>query len=107
MKKGMMAGFIARFEDILEALDGLETDEAMDEEMEELNAQLEDAIFLLDSVDVDDEDAAEEMEGALSEIIGVAEDYATCAAADTKLGQLALELKMAAQMAAKNIGAAD
>ncbi len=100
MKNGMLAGFIARFEDILSKLDEI----TMNEEMEELNAQLEDAIFLLDSTSEDDEDAEEDISGALSEIMSLSGDYAALDAEDEQLGQLALELEMAARMAAKNIG---
>lgn len=101
MKNGVMAGFVARFEDILARLDEF----AMDEDMEELNAQLEDAIFLLDSASEDDEDAAEELGGALSEILSLAGDYAALDSGDGELSQLALEIEMAARMAAGNIGA--
>lgn len=100
MKKGMLAGFIARFEDILSKLDEI----AMDEDMEELNAQLEDAIFLLDSTAEDDEDADEDIAAALSEILSLAGDYAALDTCDGELKQLALELEMAAEMAAKNAG---
>lgn len=100
MKKGMLAGFIARFEDILSKLDEI----AMDEDMEELNAQMEDAIFLLDSTAEDDEDAEEDIAAALSEILSLAGDYAEMDACDGELKQLALELEMAAEMAAKNAG---
>lgn len=103
MKKGMLAGFIARFEDILSKLDEIEMD-AASEDMEELNAQMEDAIFLLDSLSEDDEDADEDIAGALSELMSLSADYAGLDAENGQLGQLALELEMAARMAAKNIG---
>ena len=60
MKNSALEGFQERFQSILDDFDGFE----MDEELEELNAQLEDALFLLEC----SEDDAEELQGAIEEM---------------------------------------
>ena len=50
MSKAALNGFLERFHGILDELDAFEADE----ELEELNAQLEDVLFLMESVDVED-----------------------------------------------------
>ena len=64
MSKAALNGFLERFHGILDVLDEIEADE----ELDELNAQLEDVLFLMESVDVEDADAAEEIAGALEDI---------------------------------------
>lgn len=99
MKKNAAASFLARFQDILDDLDEFE----MTEELEELNAQLEDAIFLMESIDDGDEDASEELEGAIEEIEGLLEEYRELAEEIPELRQKVLELEMAAGMARMNL----
>lgn len=88
-------GFLRRFYAILEALDEM----AEGEEMEELNAQLEDALFLLESAG----DDAEEIQGALEEISGLLPEYRALENAAPELSQKVLELEMAVQMAENNL----
>ncbi len=68
MNATALKGFIERFRDILGRLD----DYADSEDMEELNAQLEDAIFLLECSDPEDK---EEVGDALEEIESLAGEY--------------------------------
>ena len=64
--------FEARFRDILAALDDL----ADGEDMEELNAEFEDALFMLSQIDPKSDDAAEEFMDALDEFDALRADYA-------------------------------
>jgi len=98
-KNSALAGFHSRFQAILEEMDEFD----MDETLEELNAQMEDVLFLMESIDEDDEDAAEETEGALEEIDDLLEQYRELAHVRPELNQKVLELEMAAQMAAANL----
>ena len=99
MSKAALNGFLERFHGILDELDEIETDE----ELEELNAQLEDVLFLMESVDVEDADAAEELEGALEEIDDLLAAYRALAEELPELRQQALELEMARKMAGQNL----
>ena len=99
MSKAALNGFLERFYGILDELDAFEADE----ELEELNAQLEDVLFLMESVDVEDADAAEELEGALEEIDDLLAAYRELAKEVPELRQQALELEMARKMAGQNL----
>ena len=99
MSKAALNGFLERFHGILDELDAFEADE----ELEELNAQLEDVLFLMESVDVEDADAAEELAGALEEIDDLLAAYRELAEELPELRQQALELEMARRMAGQNL----
>lgn len=101
-KKNAAAAFLSRIQDILEELDELAEDAGL-EELDELNAQLEDALFLLECVEDEDEDAAEEYEGALEEILSLAGDYRALCAEIPELQDRAQELSSAAEMARLNL----
>lgn len=94
-----LKGFIERFHGILDAFDALDADE----DREELNAEFEDAIFLLESIDPEDEDAAEEIEGALDEIDALCGDYLALTKDDADAAEIARQMEMAAQMARQNL----
>lgn len=98
-KNSALAGFCERFQSILDALDAFE----LDEDLEELNAQFEDVIFLMENIDEDDADAAEEIQGALEEMQDICADYQHQAQHRPELNQKALELDMALQMARRNL----
>ena len=67
-----------------------ELDECADgEEIEELAAEMEDAIFLLECAEDD-----EEIDGALEELTGLAERLKELAGGDETLGRLALKLSL-------------
>ena len=99
MSKAALNGFLERFHGILDVLDEIEADE----ELDELNAQLEDVLFLMESVDVEDADAAEEIAGALEEIDDLLAAYRALAEELPELRQQALELEMARKMAGQNL----
>ena len=99
----MNKAFMERFGGILEELDALaETcpGEAA-EDLEDLNAELEDALLLLDELKDSD---AEELTGALEDIRALAEDYRALAERAPDLSDCAGRLAMAADMALSNEG---
>ena len=95
MKNNARTGFPERFQSILDALDEFE----MDEELEELNAQLEDALFLMEC----SEDDVEELQGAIEEIDGLLAEYRALSERRPELRQKVLELEMAAGLAGRNL----
>ena len=99
MSKAALNGFLERFHGILDVLDEIEADE----ELDELNAQLEDVLFLMESVDVEDADAAEEIAGALEEIDDLLAAYRELSEELPEFRQQALELEMARKMAGQNL----
>ena len=88
--------FMKRFEVILAELDVL-AGEADDEELDDLNAELEDALLLLGQLRPDDVDAREELSDTLEEIKALAGDYR--ALEIEGVGEPAARLSMAAEMA--------
>ena len=94
-----LTAFVERFSGILDAFDAL----TADEEQEELNAEFEDAIFLLESIDAEDEDAAEEIEDALDEIDALCGDFRKAAGKDSERAEIVLQMEMAARMARQNL----
>ena len=99
ISKAALNGFLERFQGILDELDEIDASE----ELEELNAQLEDVLFLMDSVDVEDADAAEELAGAREEIDDLLAASRDLSGALPELRQQALELEMARRMAGQNL----
>ena len=98
-KNSALAGFISRFQAILEELDQFE----MDEELEEMNAEFEDALFMMESIDEDGEDAAEEIADAMEDMDDLLARYRALCGERPELGQKVLELEMAVQMAKNNL----
>ena len=99
MKDAAMKAFLQRFQAILDAMDEFEADE----ELEELNAQFEDALFLIESIDETDEDAAEEIADAFDDLDDIAADYLDYAEENPEILEKANELKMALEMARGNL----
>ena len=95
MKNNARMGFLERFQSILDALDEFE----MDEELEELNAQLEDALFLMEC----SEDDVEELQGAIEEIDGLLAEYRALSERRPELRQKVLELEMAVELDGRNL----
>lgn len=96
-KNKLLDGFMKRFQEILDALDEMSDSE----EMDELNAQFEDVLFLMESVDPEEADAREELEGALEEMEDLLEEYR-----ELELGEIdqkITELEMALGMARNNL----
>ena len=96
MNATALKGFVERFRDILDGLD----DYADSEDMEELNAQLEDAIFLLECADPKDE---EEVGDALEEIASLAGEYRAQMNACPEAEEQIRDLETLAETARKNI----
>lgn len=99
MKDAAMKAFLQRFQAILDTMDEFEADE----ELEELNAQFEDALFLIESIDETDEDAAEELADAFDDLDDIAADYLDYAEENPEILEKANELKMALEMARGNL----
>jgi len=85
-----IAEFEKRFRALLEELDGVAEDVG-DEDLEDMNAEFEDALFMLSEIDPKSGDASEEIADALEEFEALKDDYArrpdTKAIAD-RLGML-------------------
>ena len=95
MNNSVRTGFQERFQRILDDFDEFE----MDEELEELNGQLEDALFLMECSG----DDAEELEGAIEEIDGLLAEYRALCERRPELRQKVLELEMAVALAGRNL----
>lgn len=95
--------FMERFGELLSELDALAADcdgEAC-EDLEDLNAELEDALLLLG--EWKPEDDAEELADALEELCALAEDYRALSDRVPGLSDIADRLRMAADMALGNL----
>lgn len=98
-----MRDFMERFGELLSELDALAADcdgEAC-EDLEDLTAELEDALLLLG--EWKPEDDAEELADALEELRALAEDYGALSDRVPGLSDLADRLRMAADMALGNL----
>lgn len=98
-----MRDFMERFGELLSELDALAADcdgEAC-EDLEDLNAELEDALLLLG--EWKPEDDAEELADALEELCALAEDYRALSDRVPGLSDIADRLRMAADMALGNL----
>ena len=90
--------FEARFREILDSMDEAATGDIA-EALEELNAEFEDALFMLEEIDLKGDDWREEFMDALDEFQALAEDYARY----TSVASLAERMKLLVQMARKNL----
>ena len=71
----LIAEFEKRFRALLEELDEV-AEEANDEDLEDMNAEFEDALFMLSEIDPKADDAREEIADALEEFEALRDDYA-------------------------------
>ena len=94
--------FEKRFAEILSDLDALAEAEPSDA-LEELNAELEDTLFLLAQLDPEDADGREELEDTLEALEALAEDYEALADAIDGVGALARRLSMTVGMERENL----
>ena len=99
MNKKALQGFVSRFQDILDELDALD----MSEELEEANAEFEDALFMLESIDPEDEDAAEELEEAFEELEALLDDYRDLDGGNPGLCECLEKFAMCLKMAQNNL----
>lgn len=88
---------IKGFEEILSELDALASDLDDAEELEELNAELEDALMMLGELDPRDGDYDEDLEDALEELRALAGDYQRLAGAIPGVADLARRMETMAQ----------
>ena len=98
-KNSALAGFVRRFQEILDAMD--EFDEI--EELEEINAEFEDAVFLMENIDEDDEDARDEIEGALEELEDILAEYREIVEDAPEIGPKTDEFESIILMAKNNL----
>ena len=65
---------VAKLNELLDRLDGISEDLG-DEDFEDLNAELEDAIFMFSELDPKDDDFQESLDDALETLSALAGDY--------------------------------
>lgn len=97
--------FENRFREILNRMDALrdEADDACAAEMEELNADFEDALFVIECIDVDDEDWTEAFSDALAEFSDLCATYRQLANVPAGVDDAAARLEMVVRMAESNL----
>ena len=100
MNKKTFAGFIDRLHNILDELDNLE----MTDELEELNAEFEDALFMLEDFDPEDAESREELEESMDELNALLEDYRGLSEEMPELRQQVIEIEMCLKMIENNMG---
>ena len=94
--------FERRFREILDEADAIrEAAEEWSENLDELNADFEDALFVIESIEDGDEDWRDAFSDALAEFRDIAEAYGK--QPNRELKELAERLEMAVKLAEKNI----
>ena len=89
-----IAEFEKRFRALLEELDGVAEDTG-DEDLEDMNAEFEDALFMLSEIDPKSDDAAEELDDALDELEALKDSYARWPEAREAADRLGMLIQMA------------
>ena len=92
--------FEKRFREILASLDEFRGE---DEEIEEMNAEFEDALFVIECINVNDEEWQEEFTDALEEFSDLLDGYRDLADEIPELADVAERLDMAIKMAEANL----
>ena len=92
--------FEKRFREILASLDEFRDE---NEEIEEMNAEFEDALFVIECIDVNDEEWEEEFTDALEEFRDLLDNYRDLAEEIPELNEVADRLDMAIKMAEANL----
>ena len=92
--------FEKKFREILASLDEFRGE---DEEIEEMNAEFEDALFVIECIDVNDEEWQEEFTDALEEFKDLLESYRGLEEDIPELKEAADRLDMAIKMAEANL----
>ena len=91
-----LAGFIARFQGILDAFDEFDA-------LEEINAEFEDSLFFMESIDTESEEAAEEIGDLLDELEALCGDYRDAASGNAEQTEILQQFEMAVEMARQNL----
>ena len=94
--------FEARFREILEELDAL-AEAADSEDLEDMNAELEDALMLLSEIGAEDADRDEQLADALDELAALADGYLAMADGVPGLMEPARRLEMVVDLARENL----
>lgn len=94
-----------RFRELLDELDSVkdEASEEVIEELEELNADYEDALFVIDCIGEKDEDGDEQMSDALDEFSDLCDSYRELAEELPALKDAVQRLSALVQMARANL----
>lgn len=97
--------FEKRFRGILSELDGLRDACSGDaaEAMEEMNAEFEDALFVIECIDVEDEEWQEEFTDALEEFKDLMVEYRSVEEEVPAIAETINRLEMAIRMAEANL----
>ena len=94
--------FEKRFREILTALDDVAAD-AQSEELDEMNATFEDALFVIESIGEEDEDRLEAFSDALEEFEDLCEEYDSISQEIPDVAETAGRLKMLVGMIRGNM----
>ena len=94
--------FEKRFRGLLDEMDELRAD-ADDEDLEELAADFEDALFVIECIGADDEDWREQFTDALDEFSDIAEDSRRLAGEISQMEGIAGRMDALIQMARANL----
>ena len=103
MKVFPIRTFERRFRDILAELDELAQGTEDGGDLEELNAEFEDALMLLSTIDPEDEDWREQLEDALEELDALAAQCRDLAAHLPELDGPAERFGLAVKLASDNL----
>ena len=97
--------FDNRFREILAQMDALcdEADDSCAAAMEELNANFEDALFVIECIDIGDDDWQEAFSDALAEFSDLCTAYRQLNDAPEDLAEAVARLEMAVRMAENNL----
>lgn len=97
--------FEKRFQEILSDMDAHaeQLDGEAAEALEEQNAEFEDALMLLETIDAEDEDWREAVSDALEELDALCADYRRLAEKDSALGALTERMERLVRIAEGNL----
>lgn len=99
--------FEKRFREILDQLDDLREEAEGDQAdaIDEMNADFEDALFVIESISAEDDDWQEAFSDALEEFKDLLEEYRRLSESQPELAEIANRLQMTIALAEGNLGA--
>lgn len=97
--------FEKRFREILTRMDEIKEEASDDafEALEEMNAEFEDALFIIECIDTDDKEWQEEFEDALAEFADLCDEYSDWSEDCPQLDAEVQRLQMVIQLAKQNL----